>query len=130
MHYTYITEDILKLIFVISVLPSNPLPSKVPPINTIGCWDFSGHRATSHSIYISNGTGFSQTVFLLKKLDRTLPTFSFQDQYSQLGISFFEQMSCTQSRQSSANNNYVPNFCCHTKAQVFFYAKSACASSQ
>ncbi len=64
--------------------------------------------------------------------DTVLQTFSFHYQYSQLGIPFSQQMSCTQSRQSGANNNNVPNFCSHGQAQVtkFFFANLVYAGKQ
>lgn len=117
----------------ILTLPSYPLPSKVPGINTIGCRYLSGQCATSHPICrndLFRAFNISHTKRIQYKMtyhfrlpiasnhDTIVQTFSFHYQYSQLGIPFSEQMSCTQSRKSGANNNNVPNFCSHSQALV------------
>lgn len=45
-------------------------------------------------------------------------TFAFQYEYFQLGIPFPEPMSCSQSRESGANNNNVPNVRRHAQAPL------------
>lgn len=64
--------------------------------------------------------------------DTLLQTFCFCYQYFQLVISFLQQMSCTQSRQPSTDNNNVPNFFSHSQTleAVFFRACREKAKSE